>query len=665
MEQEDAAIGAKQNAKGKNLYQKIVGSHLKIGEMLAGNEIGIEIDQTLTQDALGVMSYLQFEAIGVPRVRTKLSVSYVDHNLLQDGFENADDHRYLETVADKYGILYSKAGNGICHQVHVDRFARPGWALIGGDSHTPASGAVGMLAIGAGGLDIAAAMGGDLFFMTFPKVVRINLNGSLADWVSAKDVILEVLNLLSTKGNVGWAIEYGGDGLSSLTVPERSTIANMGAEAGVTTSIFPSDDIVKRFLKAQDREEQWLELLPDADATYDRVIDINLSALEPSVALPHSPDNVKSVRELSGIKVHQVLIGSCTNSSYRDLMVVASMLKGRKVHPSVSFGIAPGSRQVSTSIASNGALRDLLDAGARMLEAGCGFCNGTGQAPQTNGISVRTSNRNYIGRCGTKDSEVYLVSPETAVATALTGKLTDPRELGLVCPRIETPMSFPVNDSMILKPSGKAEIIRGPNIGAPPKNTPMPADLRAIVATKVGDKITTDDITPSGSINKYRSNIPKFSDYVFRDVDPQFVEKCNANQKQGIFSIIVAGLSYGQGSSREQAALCPMYLGVRAVIAHSIERIHKANLINFGIAPLLFANASDYESIRVGDELAIDNISEDLEKGADVLRIRNITQATELSIKVELTKRERAIVRSGGLLNHIKETAQSHIESTV
>ncbi len=645
-----------QNGKGKNLYQKIIGSHLKTGEMVPGSEIGITVDHTLTHDLLGVMSYLQFEAMGIPSVRTKLSVSYVDHNLLQDGFENPDDHRYLESVADKYGILYSKAGNGICHQVHVDRFARPGWVLVGGDSHTPSSGSVGMLSMGAGGLDIAAAMGGGLFYMTYPKVMRINLNGTLSGWASAKDVILEVLRQLSTKGNVGWAIEYGGTGLPYLTVPERLSIANMGAEAGVTTSIFPSDDVVRQFLKAQEREDQWVELKPDADAPYDRVININLSALEPAVAFPHSPDNVKNVTQAGEIKVDQVLIGSCTNSSYRDLMVVAGMLKGRKIHPSVSFGIAPGSRQVLTAIASNGALADLVNAGARILESGCSFCNGSGQAPQSGGITVRTSNRNFTGRTATLDSKSYLVSPETAVATALTGKLTDPGKLGLAFPKVQMPDKFPVDDSMIIKPTGKAKIVRGPNIGAPPINTPMPSSLKAKVAVKVGDKITTDHITPGGSINKYRSNIPKYAEYVFRDVSPKFVELCKANKKEGVASVIVAGLSYGQGSSREHAALCPMYLGVRAVMAHTIERIHMANLINFGIVPLQFTKTSDYENIEEGDELAIDNIAGMLEKGAKTLAVRNISKGTVYSLKLDLTERQRNIVRRGGLLNYIKET---------
>ena len=644
--------------KERNLYQKIVGAHLGSGEMKPGGEIGLIIDSTLTQDGLGVMAYLQYEAIGIPAVKTKLSVSYVDHQTLQDGFENADDHRYLEAVADKYGILYSRAGNGICHQVHLERFSRPGWTLLGGDSHTPTCGAVGMLAVGAGGLDVAVVMGGGQFFITYPKVLRINLNGSLRPWVSAKDIILEVLKVLTTKGNVGWAVEYGGSGLASLTVPERSVIANMGAETGVTTSIFPSDDATRRFFKAQQREDQWLELKPDPGAAYDRIIDIDLSAIEPNVALPHSPDKVKKVREVEPIKVHQVLIGSCTNSSYFDLMVVANMLKGRKIHPEVSFGIAPGSRQVLDMISANGALNVMVSAGARILESACGFCVGAGQAPQSGGVSVRTSNRNFEGRSGTLDAQVYLTSPETAVASALTGRLTDPSTLGLTYPKVELPASYAVDDSMIIKPTGKKEVRRGPNIGTPPANTPMPAELKVRVAIKVGDKITTDHIAPAGSVIKYRSNIPKYSTYIFRDVEPRFAQKCAANQKEGLASAIVGGLSYGQGSSREHAALCPMYLGVRAVIAKSVERIHLANLVNFGIVPMTFANPADYEDIKDGDILIVEDIQGTLSKMVDSVRVRNLTQGTQYTVKCDLTARQRAIVRAGGMLNFTKTGAK-------
>jgi len=645
-------------AKERNLYQKIIGAHLGSGEMKPGAEISLIIDSTLTQDSLGVMAYLQYEAIGIPAVRTKLSVAYVDHQTLQDGFENADDHRYLETVADKYGVLYSRAGNGICHQVHLERFSRPGWTLLGGDSHTPTCGGVGMLAMGAGGLDVAVAMGGGQFYITYPKVMRINLNGSLRPWVSAKDIILEVLKVLTTKGNVGWVIEYGGSGLASLEVPERSIIANMGAETGVTTSIFPSDEVTRRFFKAQQREDQWLELKPDPGAAYDRIIDIDLSAIEPNVALPHSPENVKKVREVEPIKVHQVLIGSCTNSSYFDLMVVANMLKGRKINSEVSFGIAPGSRQVLDMISANGALHAMVNAGARILESACGFCVGAGQAPQSGGVSVRTSNRNFEGRSGTLDAQVYLTSPETAVAAALTGRLTDPATLGLTYPKVELPASYAVDDSMIIKPTGQKEVRRGPNIGTPPANTPMPAELRAKVAIKVGDKITTDHIAPAGSVNKYRSNIPKYSTYVFRDLEPRFAQKCAANQKEGLASAIVGGLSYGQGSSREHAALCPMYLGVRAVIAKSVERIHLANLVNFGIVPMTFASPADYDDIKDGDILIVEDIQGTLSKMVDSVRVRNLTQGTQYTVKCDLTARQRAIVRAGGMLNFTKTGAK-------
>jgi len=652
------AAGETGPAKERNLYAKIIDAHLGSGEMKPGAEISLIIDSTLTQDSLGVLAYLQYEAIGIPAVRTKLSVAYVDHQTLQDGFENADDHRYLETVADKYGVLYSRAGNGICHQVHLERFSRPGWTLLGGDSHTPTCGGVCMLAMGAGGLDVAVAMGGGQFYITYPKVIRINLNGSLRPWVSAKDIILEVLKVLTTKGNVGWVIEYGGSGLASLEVPERSSIANMGAETGVTTSIFPSDEVTRRFFKAQQREDQWLELKPDPGAAYDRIIDIDLSAIEPNVALPHSPDKVKKVREVEPIKVHQVLIGSCTNSSYFDLMVVANMLKGRKIHPEVSFGIAPGSRQVLDMISANGALNVMVSAGARILESACGFCVGAGQAPQSGGVSVRTSNRNFEGRSGTLDAQVYLTSPETAVASALTGRLTDPSTLGLTYPKVELPASYAVDDSMIIKPTGKKEVRRGPNIGTPPANTPMPAELKVRVAIKVGDKITTDHIAPAGSVIKYRSNIPKYSTYIFRDVEPRFAQKCAANQKEGLASAIVGGLSYGQGSSREHAALCPMYLGVRAVIAKSVERIHLANLVNFGIVPMTFANPADYEDIKDGDILIVEDIQGTLSKMVDSVRVRNLTQGTQYTVKCDLTARQRAIVRAGGMLNFTKTGAK-------
>lgn len=636
---------------GQNLFKKIIAAHLLSGTMTVGSEVGIRIDQTLTQDALGTMAYLQFEAMDVPVVKTE-SVSYIDHNTLQDGFENADDHRYLQTVADKHGIKYSKAGNGICHQVHLERFSRPGYTLIGSDSHTPTCGAVGMSAMGVGGMDVAVAMAGGPFYFVYPQVVRVNLEGKLQPWCAAKDIILELLKILTTKGNVGTVIEYGGSGLAHLTVPERATITNMGAELGVTTSLFPSDEMTRQFFKAQAREQDWQELKPDEDADYDRVIDLDLASIEPNIACPHSPDNVKTVREVAGLEVQQVMVGSCTNSSYRDLMMVAAMLKGKQVHPKVSLGIAPGSKQVLAMIAENGALKDLVAAGARILESTCGFCVGCGQAPQTKGVSLRTNNRNFEGRSGTKDGQVYLVSPETAVAAALSGKVTDPRELDMEYPAIILPEVYEIDDSMILLPSKdqSVEVFRGPNIGEPPKNTPMPDKLTAKVAIKVGDKITTDHIMPAGAYLKYRSNVPKYSGYVFYHIDPEFSTKCAANKAEGLASVIVAGLSYGQGSSREHAALCPMYLGVRVLLAKSVERIHGANLTNFGILQLTFADDSDYERIQAGDELAVDNMHQTIKQ--DIVLVSNVTQGYTFETKCSLTPRQRDIVICGGLLNY-------------
>lgn len=638
---------------GLNLVEKLIKSHLASGEMKTGSEISISIDQTLTQDPLGTMAYLQFESMGIDQVKTKLSVSYVDHCMLQDGFENADDHQYLQTVAAKHGILFSKPGNGICHQVHLERFSRPGWTLIGADSHTPTCGAVGMLAVGAGGLDVAVAMAGGAFYLTCPKVIRINLHGRLRAWSTAKDVILEILKKLTTKGNVGKAIEYGGEGIATFTVPERSTITNMGAELGVTTSVFPSDEVTRRFFAVQGREAEWIEVQPDPDAAYDEIIDIDLDGIEPNVALPHSPDNVCRVKDAGDIKVKQVLIGSCTNSSYRDLMVVAAMLKGKRVHPDLSFGVVAGSRQVLKMIAANGALSNILDSGARILESSCGFCAGYGQSPPSGAVSVRTNNRNFEGRSGTKDAQVYLVSPEVAVATALTGRLTDPRTLAVSYPEIVIPEKFPIDDSLIIQPdANRGPVLRGPNIGEPPYNTPMPTDLQAGVAVKAGDKITTDHIIPAGSVGKYRSNIPKSSEFVFRDMDPEFVPRCKANKDKRLASVIVAGESYGQGSSREHAALCPMYLGVRAVIAKSIERIHMANLINFGIMPLFFENSEDYSKIKAGDELVILNTREAFAQRQ--ISIRNISQNNEFLVAHRLTPRQLEVALQGGMLNYCK-----------
>jgi len=643
-----------------NIVYKILQAHLIEGKLDPGAEIAIRIDQTLTQDATGTMAYLQFEAMGVSRVKTELSVSYVDHNTLQDGFENADDHRYLQTVASKFGIRYSKAGNGICHQVHLERFGRPGRTLLGSDSHTPTGGGIGMLAIGAGGLDVAVAMGGGPFYLACPKVVKVNLTGRLKPWVSAKDVILALLEVLTTKGNVGTVIEYGGDGVASLSVPERATITNMGAELGITTSVFPSDGVTRRFLAAQRREDQWTELAADPGAAYDRVIDLDLGSLVPRVAKPHSPDSIATVKELTGTKVDQVMIGSCTNSSYRDLMIVASLLKGKRVHPDVSLGVAPGSRQVLEMIAQNGALADIVVAGARILESTCGFCIGAGQAPRTDAVSVRTNNRNFEGRSGTKSAKIYLASPETAVAAALTGSITDPRALGVPYPEVALPAEFWIDDSMVLLPSDHPDTVvisRGPNIGAPPAAEPLPDAIRGSVTIKVGDKITTDHIMPAGSRLKYRSNIPKYAEFVFEGVDPQFSRKALVNKQAGIHNIVVAGSSYGQGSSREHAAICPMFLGIRAVIAKSFERIHAANLLNFGILPLTFAHEADYEAIGGGSEIEIAGIKQALAAGSD-LSLTDRTSQKRIPLRFSLSVRQRDILLAGGMLNYTRMRAQ-------
>jgi aconitate hydratase len=641
---------------GNNLVYKILASHLVEGTLKAGTEIAIRIDQTLTQDATGTMTYLQFEAMDVPRVKTDLSVSYVDHNTLQDGFENADDHRYLQTVASKYGIYYSKAGNGICHQVHLERFGRPGRTLLGSDSHTPTGGGIGMIAIGAGGLDVAVAMGGGPFYLTCPRVTKFNLLGKLQPWVSAKDVILAVLKVLTTKGNVGTVIEYGGDGIKSLSVPERATITNMGAELGVTTSVFPSDEITRAFLRAQRRESDWVALACDEDAQYEKMIDLDLGTIEPMMAKPHSPDNVGTVKELAGTKVDQVMVGSCTNSSYRDLMIVASLLKGRRVFPDVSFGVAPGSRQVLEMIARNGAMADIVSAGARILESTCGFCIGSGQAPKTDAVSVRTSNRNFEGRSGTKSARVYLASPESAVAAALTGGIMDPRDLGIPYPQITIPEQFWIDDSMVLPPAKdplSVTVYRGPNIGDPPAAEPLPDVIRGVVAIKVGDKITTDHIMPAGSRLKYRSNIPKYAEFVFEGVDSSFAKKAIENKKAGKHNIVIAGASYGQGSSREHAAICPMYLGVKTVIAKSFERIHAANLINFGILPLTFMNETDYDVIGANDTIEIGTIKTALEAGTDLV-LRDITNGKSVPLKYTLSVRQRDILLAGGMLNYTR-----------
>ncbi|MFZ7136999.1 MAG: aconitate hydratase [archaeon] len=641
---------------GKSVTQKILENHIVDGKFEAGTEIAIKIDQTLTQDATGTMAYLQFESMNKPKVETDLSVSYIDHNTIQIGFENADDHRYLQSIAAKYGIYLSRVGNGICHQVHLERFGKPSKTLLGSDSHTPTGGGIGMIAIGAGGLDVAAAMAGEPFYLTCPTVVKINLKGKLQPWVSAKDVILKVLEIFSTKGNVGTVFEYGGEGVKTLSVPERATITNMGAECGVTTSVFPSDEVTRQFLKAQDREQDWTELKADPDAVYDKVVDINLSELVPLAAFPHSPGNIKTIKELEGKAVNQVCIGSCTNSSYKDLMTVAKILKGKKAHPSVSFVISPGSKQVLENLAQDGALTDLLSAGARITEPVCGFCIGNSQSPQTDAVSIRTSNRNFFGRSGTKSADVYLTSPETAAAAVITGCFTDPRELGIEYPKVAMPEKFYIDDSMIIAPSKcpeEVEIYRGPNIVELPDSLPLEKDVCGVVTIKVEDKITTDHIIPAGSRMKYRSNVPKYSEFVFEIVDETFPERASKIRDSGKSNIIVGGLSYGQGSSREHAALCPMFLGVKAVIAKSFERIHSANLINFGIVPLTFQTEADYDKIEQGDQIQIENIRESISQNQP-LTVKNLTKNTQIKVYYQLSQRQQDIILAGGMLAYIK-----------
>ena len=592
---------------GLNLAQKIIKEHLISGEMVEGKEIAIRIDQTLTQDSTGTMAYLQFEAMGIPRVKTKKSVAYIDHNTLQAGFENADDHKYIQTVAAKHGVYFSRPGNGICHQVHLERFGVPGMTLLGSDSHTPTAGGLGMLAIGAGGLDVAVAMGGGPYYLTMPKVCKVTLKGKLRPWVSAKDIILEVLRIMTVKGGVGKIIEYAGDGIKSLTVPERATITNMGAELGATTSIFPSDEVTREFLKAQGREEDWVELKPDPDAVYDEELEIDLSSLEPLAAKPHSPDNVEKVKDIGKIKVDQVAIGSCTNSSFMDMMKVAKILKGKTVHPDVSLVIAPGSKQVLTMIAKNGALADMVAAGARILESACGPCIGMGQAPKTNAVSLRTFNRNFEGRSGTKSAQVYLVSPEVAAVSAITGVLTNPEEFG-EAPQVEMPSEFIADDNMIVPPAPEGEeveVVRGPNIKPFPLNKELENEIGGKILIKVEDNITTDHIMPSNAkLLPYRSNVPYLAEYCLTPCDPDFPKR--AKENNGGF--IVGGSNYGQGSSREHAALAPLQLGVKGVIAKSFARIHMANLINSGIIPMTFENEGDYDEIDMGDEIVIENI---------------------------------------------------------
>lgn len=642
---------------GLTLAQKLIKSHLVEGEMIPGQEIGLKIDQTLTQDATGTMAYLEFEAMGVDRVKTERSVAYIDHNTLQTGFENADDHRYIQTVTKKHGIYFSRPGNGICHQVHLERFGIPGKTLIGSDSHTPTGGGIGMLAMGAGGMDVAVAMGGGTYYIPMPTMTRINLTGYLKPWVSAKDVILEVLRRMTVKGGVGKIIEYGGEGVKTLSVPERATITNMGAELGATTSIFPSDEITLAFLKAQDRADDWTEILPDPDAQYDEVIDIDLCALEPMAACPHMPDKVKTTEEIGKIKVDQVAIGSCTNSSFVDMMKVAKILKGKTVCPTVSLCIAPGSKQVLNMLAMNGALGDMIGAGARILESACGPCIGMGQSPNSGGISLRTFNRNFEGRSGTKDAGIYLVSPEVAAASALTGYLTDPRDLG-EAPTVEMPEHFTINDNMIEPPAGpeeasSIEVLRGPNIKPFPKTEPLPESITAKAVLKVGDNITTDHIMPAGAkILPYRSNIPHLSQFCFGVCDESFPERIKAEGK----GIIIGGANYGQGSSREHAALVPLYLGVKAVITKSFARIHVANLVNAGILPFTFANEADYDRIDQMDQLELADIRTAMENNTPVV-LKNLTKNEEYPLDAShLSARQRAMLLCGGLLDYTRES---------
>ena len=642
---------------GYTIAQKIIKAHLVDGEMKPGCDVGLRIDQTLTQDATGTMAYLEFEAMGVDRVKTERSVAYIDHNTLQTGFENADDHRFIQSICKKHGIYYSRPGNGICHQVHLERFGIPGKTLIGSDSHTPTGGGIGMLAIGAGGLDVAVAMGGGTYYIPYPKMIKVELKGKLRPFVAAKDVILEVLRILSVKGGVGAIVEYGGEGVKTLSVPERATITNMGAELGATTSIFPSDDITRSFLKAQGREEDFVELSSDADAEYDKIIEVDLSSLEPLAAAPHMPDNVKSVKEIGKIKVDQVLIGSCTNSSLYDMLKVARIFEGKTVHPDVSVAIAPGSKQVLNMLADCGALSKIIAAGARVLECACGPCIGMGQAPNSKGISLRTFNRNFEGRSGTADGQIYLVSPETAAASALTGYFTDPTELDIKIDDITLPEKFLINDNLVDAPAPKecaseVEILRGPNIKPFPTCEPLYETIEAEAVLKVGDNITTDHIMPAGAkILPFRSNIPYLSNFCFTRCDENFPENCRRAGK----GIIIGGENYGQGSSREHAALVPLYLGIKAVIAKSFARIHSANLVNAGILPLTFADSADYDKIDQGDMLELPDIRKAVEDGKDI-KLINKTKGEEYPLVSSLSGRSIGIMLAGGLLNYTKSS---------
>ena len=641
---------------GKTIAQKIIASHLVSGDMTPGSEVALRIDQTLTQDATGTMAYLEFETMGIPRVKTEMSIAYVDHNTLQCGFENIDDHRYLQNVTAKHGVNFSRPGNGICHQVHLERFGKPGKTLIGSDSHTPTGGGIGMLAFGAGGLDVAVAMGGGAYYITMPKMYKVNLTGKLRPYVTAKDVSLELLRILSVKGGVGAIIEWGGEGIATLSVPERGTITNMGTELGATTSIFPSDEVTRKFLAAQGREEDYVPLSSDPDAEYDKIIDIDLGTLKPMIACPHSPDNVVAVETLKDVKVDQVCIGSCTNSSLYDMLKVAAMLKGKTIHPSVSLSVSPGSRQVLTMLSDCGALSDILASGARLLECACGPCIGMGFSPNSGGVSLRTFNRNFLGRSGTRDGQVYLVSPETAVASALTGYITDPTTIDQPL-HVTMPEKFLVNDSAVLPPlpadkAADAEVLRGPNIKEFPKSKPFADSLTAKLVLKVGDNITTDHIMPAGAkILPYRSNIPYLSKFCFEVCDPTFAERAKAAGD----GIVVGGSNYGQGSSREHAALVPMYLGIRCVIAKSFARIHVANLINAGILPMTFENPEDYDKLNQDAVLTISDIASGMEQGRLAV---TADDGFKFYVNCALTERQRAILMAGGLLNYTKEGGQ-------
>ncbi len=642
---------------GKTIAQKIIASHLVSGDMTPGSEVALRIDQTLTQDATGTMAYLEFETMGIPQVKTELSVAYVDHNTLQCGFENADDHRYLQTVAAKHGVYFSRPGNGICHQIHLERFGKPGKTLIGSDSHTPTGGGLGMLAFGAGGMDVAVAMGGGAYYITMPKLFKVNLTGKPNPYVTAKDVSLAILRILSVKGGVGAIIEWGGPGVATLSVPERATITNMGAELGATTSIFPSDEVTRQFLAAQGREQDYTPLCSDADAEYDRIIDIDLSALKPLIACPHSPDNVVQVDSLKDTKVDQVCIGSCTNSSLLDLLKVAAILKGKTIAPGVSLSISPGSRQVLTMLANCGALADILASGARLLECACGPCIGMGFSPNSGGVSLRTFNRNFLGRSGTKDGQVYLVSPETAAASSLTGFITDPTTLEPI-PAIKLPEQFLIDDSSVLAPlppadAVNAQVLRGPNIKEFPQSKPFSDSLTAGLVLKVGDNITTDHIMPAGAkILPYRSNIPHLSKFCFEVCDPDFPERAKAAGD----GIIIGGSNYGQGSSREHAALVPMYLGIRCVIAKSFARIHVANLINAGILPLTFADPADYDALEQDHILKLSDLPNGIAQGK--ITVKNASTGAAFTALCNLTARQQAILLAGGLLNYTKEGGQ-------